>query len=112
MDINDFDDGGCAARAPFALRVIGTSMEPEFRDGAVIIVDPDHPYGDGAYVVVDYGGETTFRQFTVREGRKYLVALHPDFPDVEITQAYKIRGVVTQQARNRRLGLKRARHYV
>jgi SOS-response transcriptional repressor LexA len=87
-------------------------MEPEFMDGCIIIVDPDHPYGDGAFVVIDYDGETTFRQFVIREGQKYLVALNEGYPEIEITKEYTIRGVITQQARNRRRGMKRAKHYV
>lgn len=81
-------------------------------DGCIIIVDPDHPYGDGAFVIADYQGETTFRQFVIREARHFLVALNQDYEDIELTDTYKIRGVVTQQARNRRKGIKRAKHYV
>ena len=31
---------GCAASEPFALRVLGDSMLPEFAEGAIIIIDP------------------------------------------------------------------------
>lgn len=103
---------GCAAKAPYALQVLGDSMEPEFPDGAVIIVDPDHPVFDGAYVVADHNGDTTFRQLVVREQRRYLVALNDNYPAEEINESFNLRGVVTQQARNRRKGLKRAKHYV
>lgn len=103
---------GCSAKAPFALQVLGDSMEPEFRDGAVIIVDPNVPAFDGAYVVCDHDGETTMRQFVIRDGRHFLVALADQYPDLEINGSFTLRGVVTQQARNRRAGLKRAKHYV
>ncbi|NIP73142.1 MAG: hypothetical protein GWO16_09005, partial [Gammaproteobacteria bacterium] len=44
--------------------------------------------------------------------RRYLVALSDAYPDEEINGSFTLRGVVTQQARNRRLGLKRAKHYI
>ncbi|MEJ2344113.1 MAG: S24 family peptidase [Gammaproteobacteria bacterium] len=109
--MSELEGGGCSAKSPFALQVLGDSMEPEFRDGAVIIVDPNVPEFDGAYVVCDHNGETTLRQFTIRGGRRMLVALNERYPAEEINQSYLLRGVVTQQARNRRLGLKRAKHY-
>jgi phage repressor protein C with HTH and peptisase S24 domain len=104
--------GGCSAKAPYALQVLGDSMEPEFADGAVIIVDPNVPAFDGAYVVCDHNGETTFRQYVLRDERPHLVALKDGYPDEEINATFMLRGVVTQQARNRRRGIPRAKHYV
>lgn len=114
MNEYDLDGGisGCAAKSTFALMVLGDSMEPEFRDGAVIIVDPGIPLHQGAYVIIDYQGETTFRQFIVRDEKHYLVALNENYPEVELSGDYNIRGIVTQQARSRKHGIKRARHYV
>ena len=40
-ELMDMDGSGCASSEPFALRVLGDSMEPEFKDGCVIIIDPD-----------------------------------------------------------------------
>lgn len=102
---------GCSAKAPYALQVLGDSMEPEFRDGAVIIVDPNLPPFPGAYIVCDHDGETIFRRYMERDGRRFLVALNERYAEVEINASFMMRGVVTQQARNRRLGLKRAKHY-
>ncbi len=110
-DIRPGEEGGCAAKAPYALQVLGDSMEPEFPDGAVIIVDPNVPAVNGGYIVCDHNGETTFRQFAIREGRRWLVALNDKYPPEEINDTFHLRGVVTQQARNRRQGRRRARHY-
>jgi DNA polymerase V len=92
----------CADAEPFALRVIGDSMAPEFLDGHIIIIDPAMPALHGAYVVIDYRGETTFRQFVLEDGRKYLKALNSAFPTIEMVENYRVRGVVTQRASRRR----------
>jgi DNA polymerase V len=113
--MSEFDptsEGGCSAKAPYALQVLGDSMEPEFADGAVIIIDPNVPEFDGAYVVCDHNGETTFRQLVIRSSGRYLVALNERYPAEIVNDTFSLRGVVTQQARNRRRGLKRAKHYL
>lgn len=97
----------CAEAEPFALRVIGDSMAPEFLDGHIIVVDPAMPTVHGAYVVIDYRGETTFRQFILEQGKKYLKALNEAYPTVEMVENYTVRGVVVQRASRRRKDLKR-----
>jgi len=92
----------CAEAEPYALRVIGDSMAPEFLDGHIIIVDPAMPPQHGAYVVIDYQGETTFRQFMVEDGRKFLKALNDAYPTIEMVENYTVRGVVVQRASRRR----------
>ena len=99
---------GCSAAEPYALRVIGDSMEPEFRDGHIIIVDPGLPLSHEAYVVVEYANETSFRQFWVEGGRKYLKALNSDYPPIEITGDLRLHGVVVQRSGTRRSEIK---HY-
>ena len=105
------EGGGCTSKAPFALQVLGDSMEPEFLDGVVVIIDPNHPAAHGTYVVADYDGETTFRQFIIRDEKKYLVALNEGYPAIEIINELQIRGVITQRSRSRRHGFKKAKHY-
>jgi SOS-response transcriptional repressor LexA len=99
----------CSTLEPYALRVIGDSMAPEFWDGCIIIVDPAYPPGDGAYVVVDYAGETVFRQLAHEQGRRVLRALNGGYPAIELAGPYTVRGVVVQRAGTRRADRK---HYV
>ena len=98
---------GCAELEPYALRVLGDSMAPEFLEGHVVIVDPGMHLSHGAYVVIDYQSETTFRQYWVEGGRKFLKAVNEAYPRVEITETYRVRGVVTQRAGRRRKDRKR-----
>jgi DNA polymerase V len=100
---------GCSADGmePFALRVIGDSMSPEFEDGHIIIVDPGFPLLDGVYAVLEFKGEVFFAQYFCREGRQWLEYLHPDHPPVELDGPYTVKGVVTQRNTRRRKDMKR-----
>ena len=51
--------------------------------------------------------ETTFRQYWVEDGRKFLKAVNEAYPRIEITETYRVRGVVTQRAGGRRKDRKR-----
>ena len=101
---------GCSAQftEPFALRVIGDSMAPEFEDGHIIIVDPGLPPYDGAFVVIDYGGEVIFSQYRRRADRHWLEYLNHDDRPIELLPPYDVKGVVIQRSTGRRRELK---HY-
>lgn len=67
----------------FVLRVRGESMEPEFREGDLIFVDPSLEPRNGSYVVVrrgDGSGDATFKQLIEEDGRRYLKAANPNWP--------------------------------
>jgi DNA polymerase V len=102
--------GGCSSETtePYALRVIGDSMEPEFKDGNIIIVDPAHWLVSGAYVVIDYGGEVILGQYVEEGSRKWLKYLNADHEPVELFPPYEIKGVVIQRVGRRR---KERKHY-
>ncbi|OGI49069.1 MAG: hypothetical protein A2151_07370 [Candidatus Muproteobacteria bacterium RBG_16_65_34] len=102
------DIHSCAEAEPYALRVLGDSMAPEFQDGHIVIVDPAQPASHEAYVIVDYAGETIFRQFIVEGARKLIKPLNDAYPTVEIVGEYRVRGVVVQRAGRRR---KDRKHY-
>ncbi len=110
LDGSEKDDrlSSCAEAEPYALRVLGDSMAPEFREGHIIIVDPAMPARHGAYVVIDYQGETHFRQLWIEHGVKYLKPLNPAYPAIALTERYHVRGVVVQRAGRRR---KEHKHY-
>jgi SOS-response transcriptional repressor LexA len=68
-------------RHTFALRVSGDSMEPDFKEGAVLIVEPELEAQPGDFVIVRNGDEeTTFKQL-VRDGADwYLKPINPRYP--------------------------------
>lgn len=100
---------GCSASEPFALRVLGDSMAPEFEHGVIIIVDPSAVVEDGSYVVARHEEEYLFRQLRIEDGRHYLVALKEDHRKLEIAGRQDVVGVVVQRAGRRRAHRK---HYV
>ena len=102
-------DSGCEANEPFALRVLGDSMTPEFPDGSIIIIDPADDAKDGDFIVAEVEGEFIFRQLQI-EGERYLIkALNPGYPQIDITGMNNIKGIVTQRAGTRR---KHRKHYL
>jgi phage repressor protein C with HTH and peptisase S24 domain len=95
-------DNSCSALEPYALRVVGDSMEPEFADGCVIIIDPGHAPRDGSYVVVEFAGDVFFRQLVFDGERRFLKPLNPKYGGFELIPPYTIRGGVVQRAGRRR----------
>ena len=69
------DLSNCSASEPFALRVIGDDMAPEFVDGNIIIVDPGGKLSSGCYVVARHQGEMIFRQLIIDQDAWSLRAL-------------------------------------
>ena len=88
----------------FVLRVSGESMAPRFEDGDFIFVDPEPPPAHGSYVVVRRGdgtGAATFKQLVEEDGRRYLKAVNPDWPEpiVEADAQAIISGTVVFKGR-------------
>ena len=102
------ESSGCAASEPFALRVLGDSMLPEFVEGVIIIIDPAGAIRDGSYVMAEVKNEYIFRQLRIVDDKYFLQPLNDLYDTVEISGQEVIQGVVTQQAGKRRTDRK---HY-
>ena len=93
----------CVDAEPFALQVTDNSMEPEFRRGCVVVVDPSGVAKDGAYVVAEVDGEIVFRKLRLRKRRAWLEALNESYPSSELVDGVsRVKGVVVQRAGSRR----------
>ena len=101
----------CKEAEPFALRVLDDSMQPEFRRGCIIVIDPTGRATDGSYVLADDGTQTddateglVFRQLRQSEqGGWLLCALNDQYPAIETTDDLGlIMGVIVQRAGVRR----------
>jgi SOS-response transcriptional repressor LexA len=98
----------CSASEPFALRVVGEDMAPEFVDGHIIIVDPGGKITSGCFVVAKQEGGMIFRQLVV-EGDSYLLhALDSKLPGSTLANGLEdIVGVISQRSGKRRSEHKR-----
>jgi DNA polymerase V len=94
---------------PFALRVLGDSMAPEFIEGHIIIIEPDGVIENGSYVFAVYEEEYIFRQLFIENQRYFLKPLNAQYPTLEISSLDAVKGVITQRAGTRR---KEHKHYV
>lgn len=96
------EDAGCSGGESFALRVLGDDMLPEFREGEIIIVEPDGALRDGSYVLAQPDGEWMLRQLARRpDGGWCLRALnaHRAAPaEIALADLSCVHGVVIQKA--------------
>jgi len=95
---------GCSESEPFALQVLGDDMEPEFKNGCIIIGEPNAVVRDGSYVIAKYDDEFIFRQLHIDEqsGQWTLKALKPGLPVLEIPGRDAVRARVVQSITGRR----------
>lgn len=102
------DLSNCSSSEPFALRVVGDDMAPEFADGHVIIVDPGGKVSRGCYVVARHRGEMIFRQLVIEQDNYRLRALDTNLPEIPLANGLDdIVGVISQRSGKRRSEHKR-----
>lgn len=98
----------CSYNELYPLQVLDDSMEPEFPEKCIIVIEPSEVCATGAYVVAEVNGERWFRQY-LAEGNagKRLVALKKGYEDIPLDgREFKVLGVIVQ----RNLGRK-VKHY-
>jgi SOS-response transcriptional repressor LexA len=103
---------GCSSGEPFALMVLGDSMEPEFIEGDIIVIEPEGLATDGSYVMAWLDDEWIFRQLLKAEtdGGWKLQPLNPNYPTASIPDLSAIKGVIIQKSKPGRR--KAAKFYV
>lgn len=88
----------CSSAEPFALMVLGDSMEPEFLEGEIILIEPEGLATDGSFVLAQVDGEWIFRQLTRQADGWRLRALNPAYPGADISGLDVVKGVVIQKS--------------
>lgn len=94
----------------FALRIEGDSMEPDFKAGDVIVIDPEIEPAPGEFVVATNGDhEATFKKYRPTGIGLYgvdsfeLIPLNNDYPSVKSTEIpLKILGTMVEHRIYRR----------
>ena len=98
----------CSAAESFALMVLGDSMEPEFVEGDIIIIEPEGLATDGSYVMAWLNDEWILRQLAKTDGGWKLQPLNPTYPEASIPDLSVIKGVIIQKSKpGRRKATKR-----
>ncbi len=96
---------GTDSNGAFALRVRGDSMEPEFHEGDIIILNPSLKQEHNDYLVVsNEEGEATFKQLKKYDKTRVLHPLNPKYEDIELKRQteYRIIGVVVEKKKRYR----------
>lgn len=95
--------GTCIDAEPFVLQVLDDSMEPEFKRGCVVVIDPTGVARDGSFVVAERSGEIVLRQLVGFDEELRLMPLNSRYPTQPLPDGVGvIRGVVVQRAGRRR----------
>jgi|CXWL01.1.fsa_nt_gi SOS-response transcriptional repressor LexA len=86
----------------FALRVRGDSMLPEFREGDMIVIDPDLSPRSGDFVVavLDGTGEATFKRYQKKKDGEVLMPLNPDYMPIALQPEHRLVGKVIRLVRS------------
>jgi len=110
-DESRLEPSTCKEAEPFALRVLDDSMQPEFRSGCIIVIDPTGRATDGSYVLADLSSASgsldegpVFRQLRKDAvGGWMLCALNEKYPETTaLDDLSEITGVIVQRAGVRR----------
>ncbi len=89
----------CEDAEAFALMVLGDSMEPEFAEGDVVIIEPSGEAHDGSYVLAQAHGEWIFRQLRRAGDGWLLVPLNSAYPTIALHDLSTVRGVIIQKSK-------------
>ncbi len=89
---------GCAGSEPYALRVLGDSMAPEFTEGEVIVIEPGVSCETGSYVIAYCQDEYVFRMLSINNDQLYLRPLNDDYPAIKIDDKSQIKGRIISKS--------------
>lgn len=92
------DMGGCSSTEPFALQVVDDSMEPEFKQGVIIVIDAQGHVQSGSYVIAEIESGYIFRRLFLENNEYILRAVKEGFEEIKISGLKQVKGVITQQA--------------
>jgi SOS-response transcriptional repressor LexA len=95
----DAELDACSSAEPFALMVLGDSMEPEFLEGEVILIEPEGLATDGSFVLARLADEWIFRRLARHGAGWRLQALNPAYPAADIPDLDAVKGVIIQKSK-------------
>lgn len=114
-DSSSSSGSSCSEIEPVALQVIGDSMEPEFPDECVVIVEPADWCQHGMYIMAMVEDSRWFRQYIKDDQGERLVALNDLYPEIPLNGLqWKVEGIIVQRTLRRhqtKSGRREAKHY-
>lgn len=83
--------------ATFYAKVDGNSMNQDFNDGDILVIDKSLPSTDGKIAVCFVDGEFTVKRIKIEKDKCLLVPSNSDFPVLEVNENnnFLIWGIVT-----------------
>lgn len=105
----------CSESEPFALQVLGDSMEPEFPDECIVTIEPSDWCQHGMYIMCMVEDTRWFRQYLKDEHGERLVALNDLYPEIPLEGLeWKVEGIIMQRVLRRKQsksGRRESKHY-
>lgn len=95
----------CSYNELYPLQVLDDSMEPEFPEKCIIVIEPSEVCATGAFVLAEVHGERWFRQYLAEGERgKRLVALKEGYDEIPLDNTdFKVLGVIVQRNVGRKI---------
>ena len=83
----------------FAVHVADNLMEPEFKEGDIVVIDPQATVWHGRFVIVMFHGESNpvLRRYFCEGKRCYFITLDKQMPAVMQNETSEIYGVVVMK---------------
>lgn len=98
QSIQDYVEADLPGTNNFALRVSGNEMEPEFREGDIIVVNPDIQPRPNEFVIATlpkHGSETVLLRQLRKVGTTYFLhSLNPTYQDIPLQKKHRTVGKV------------------
>jgi SOS-response transcriptional repressor LexA len=89
-DADEWIESDVKGQNVFALRVKGDSMEPEFIEGDLIVINPHVKPNHNDYVIVrNDEGEATLKQLKKYGRTRVLHPLNPKYKDIELSEKHQ-----------------------
>jgi len=105
----------CSYNEPFALQVLGDSMEPEFPDQCIVVVERSEVVQHGMYVMALVEGVRWFRQYLDDQEGARLVALNDLYPEIFLAGLeWNMEGIIIQRNLPKKIspdGKRSVKHY-
>ena len=90
QNIDGYADLPDGVHADFALRCIGDSMAPTFRDGDIVLIRQQPEVENGQIAAVGINGEATLKHVYINDNGILLVADNPKYQPIQLSESNSV----------------------